>query len=90
MNKSFKFPLIGIMIGWYLYSRLFISDKNTFIYWGVTMVLYGIGCHWVYAYIFNVNMHNHIGLIKPNEAKGTRFFSFMFGIVLALFVTISI
>jgi hypothetical protein len=86
-KKLYKIVFLAISVIWLIVSRVFISDKFSIEYWIMTTVIYSIGIHWIYAYVFEVDMHNHLGKIKPNENKTTRFLSCLFGGAICIFIT---
>jgi uncharacterized membrane protein len=88
LNKKYKLPFLALLLFVFILSKYFVFEKVTALYLLMCFVLYVIASHWIYAYVFNTNMHNHIGLVKPNEAKNVRFLSFLFGMVLGAYVVL--
>lgn len=87
-KSRYKLPFIILLLFLFVVGRYFSNEKATPIYLLVAITLYAIAGHWVYAYLFNTNMHNHIGLVKPGEAKNLRLLSCLFGLGLGVYVVL--
>ena len=81
-----KITFISLCCIWYYISKNYFSDDSMGVIW-VGFVLYCLGIHWMYSYIFNSDMHYNIGKIKPNEEKIIRLCGFIFAIGLCIFIT---
>ena len=81
-----KIVFVLLNYAWFYTSQVVLSDVS-FAYLVIGLILFSIGLHWMYAFIFNTNMHNHLGRIKPNEAKATRFISFIFAVGLVVYIS---
>ena len=71
---------------WYFASKVALSSTSipSLV---IGLLIFSLGLHWVYAFTFGVNMHNHIGKTRAGESKLTRLFSFMFGLGVVAYVS---
>jgi hypothetical protein len=69
----------------------YIFQKESYMEWLASLIVYLVGLHWVYAYIWKLDMHNHLGKI-PYDPEGkherVRFLSFVFGIGICVCIVI--
>jgi hypothetical protein len=86
IKVTLKIAFVLLSYVWFYTSQVVLSDVS-FGYLAIGLIIFSLGLHWIYAYIFNTDMHNHLGKIKPNESKATRFFSFIFAVGLVLFIS---
>jgi hypothetical protein len=67
----------------------YLSNKNTLSEWLVSSLVYLIGLHWVYAYIWKKDMHNHLGKVcydPEGKHHKVRFLSFVFGLCVCIYI----
>lgn len=83
----YKFIFLAASVSWLVVSRIFFTDSTSIEYLILVIVIYSIGLHWVYAYIFNSDMHYNVGKIKSEENKKLRLILFYFGVVTCISVT---
>jgi hypothetical protein len=86
IKVTLKIAFVLLSYVWFFTSQVVLSDV-TFGYLTIGLIIFSLGLHWIYSYIFNTDMHNHLGKIKPNESKATRFFSFIFAVGLVLYIS---
>jgi hypothetical protein len=86
IKVTLKIAFVLLSYAWFYTSQVVLSDVS-FGYLAMGLIIFSLGLHWIYAYIFNTDMHNHLGKIKPNESKATRFFSFIFAVGFVLYIS---
>ena len=87
MNNIYKILFLTTSVAWLIVSRLFFTEKPSVEYWILTTVIYSIGIHWIYAYLFDVDMHCNVGKIKPGENKIARLLLLLIGVVICIAIT---
>lgn len=63
----------------------FVTQKTSLAAWSLSLVVYFIGLHWVYAFIWNKDMHYHLGKVPyaaSGEHRTLRLCAFAFGLLL--------
>lgn len=84
--KKYLFFLIAVTV---FIGGGYLTQKTSFSAWSLSLVLYLMGLHWVYAFIWNKDMHYHLGKVpysSGGEHKTLRFCGFVFGLLMCLFI----
>lgn len=84
------FITITLAICWFVFSGLFIAEKNTPESWFYSFLFYAGGMYWVIPFVLSKNMSGPyaIGTLTPERKniKG-RLFLFLFGFIVAFLAT---
>jgi len=83
---NIKVIFILLSYSWFGVSKVILSNV-ALLNILIGLIIFSLSVHWMYAYIFNTNMHNHLGVIKPSEHKTTRLLSFVFGLALFIYTS---
>lgn len=87
MKNIYKFIFLAVSVSWLVISRIFYTENTSIEYLALVTVIYSIGIHWMYAYIFDLDMHYNVGKVKPNENKIARLLLFFVGAAICVAIT---
>jgi hypothetical protein len=87
MKNIYKFLFLAASVAWLVVSRIFYTENTSIEYWILVTIIYSIGIHWMYTYVFNLDMHYNVGKVKPSENKIARLLLFLAGGAICIAIT---
>lgn len=89
--RSFKFTgrsLFVIVLLIFFGISGVLSNKYDLAHWLLSLVVFLIGTHWISAYLWKTDMHNHLGKVRyyaDGKNRTIRLLSATFGVFICVY-----